>query len=233
MKKLLVLSILLSSFIFSCNKDPEPEPELIRAYCYLYHFIPQMSDVIWEIEGYELPEEQAYAVLFPGAVILEAGTDDIEFVVKHPGTSEVLVNQMLQLEQNTYYNVIVCGPADNPTLLVNEIDISYPQAGNVALQALHSIPDQGPIDLYIGDTTQEKRVVTALNYLELTDRFEVSAIDIRTEMTLTAHGDEFSQDSVLLTSDYNDIVSEARYLSVLAHFTHDTTSELTFWLYIL
>ena len=46
---------------------------------------------------------------------------------------------MLQLEQNTYYNVIVCGPADNPTLLVNEIDISYPQAGNVALQALHSI----------------------------------------------------------------------------------------------
>jgi hypothetical protein len=103
----------------------------------------------------------------------------------------------------------------------------------VKLQALHSIPGQGPIDLFIGDTTLEKRVVSELNYLELTDPFEVPDIDIRLKMTLTAHGDEFSQDSVLLTSEFNDIVSEARYLTVLAHFTHDTTSELTFWLYLL
>jgi hypothetical protein len=140
---------------------------------------------------------------------------------------------MLQLEQNKFYNIIVCGPADDPTLLFNEIGLSQPQPGNVGLQALHSIPDQGPIDLYIGDTTQEKRLVTALNYLELTDRFEVPDFDIRLEMTLTAHADEFSQDSVLLTSEFNDIVTGANYLTVLAHFTPDTTSELTFWLYLL
>jgi len=233
MKKLLIPVILLSSVILSCNKDPEPEPEVIRAYCYLQHFIPQMSTVIWEVAGVELPNAQSYAYSFPGAIILERASEEIEFAVKHPISKEVLVSQLVQLEQNKFYNAIVGGRADEPTLLIYEIETSAPNSGNVKLQAFHSIPGQGPIDLYMGDTTLEKRVVTGLDYLELTEPFQVYDIDIRANMIAAAHADEFNGDSVLLESDFNEIISGANYLAVVAPYTYDTSSKLTFWMYVL
>ena len=146
-----------------------------------------------------------------------------------PDTEAVLVSRLFQLEQNKFYNAIVGGPAEDPSLLIYEIETTPPNSGNVKLHVLHSIPGQGPIDLYMGDTTQEKRFVTALEYLELTDPFQVNEIDIRVNMTATAHTDTFNPDSVLLSSDFNQIISGANYLSVVAPSSYDSTSSLTFW----
>jgi hypothetical protein len=233
MKKLLFLSILISAVILSCNKETEPEPDVIRAYCSLYHFIPGMGSVIWEVDGVEVPDEQEYAYFISGSIILEAESEEIEFSVKQPGTNEVLVNGLFLLEENTYYNMIVCGPAQEPVLLFSEIETTHPVGGNVKMQILHSIAGQGPIDIYMGDTIPEKRVITALDFLELTEPFEVFDYDVRLKMTATAHSDEFDQDSVLLNSEFNEIISGANYLMVVAPFTHDTSSKLTFWTYEL
>ena len=185
------------------------------------------------VDGVEQSDEQDYAFVFPGAIILESSTEEIEFAVKHPVSKEVMVSQLFHLEQNKFYNAIVCGSAEEPVLLFHEIETTPPSTGNVKIQALHSIPNQGPIDLYMGDTTQVKRVLTALEFIELSDPFEVSDLDIRAEITLAAHSEHYHSDSVLLSSKYNDIVSGGNYFSVLSHFTYDTTSELTFWLYAL
>lgn len=234
MKKILILSILLSSVLISCNKDPEPDPELIRAYCSLLHFIPEMGSVVWEVDDVEVPDEQYYANMFPGSIILEAAMEEITFTVKHSGTKEVLVSKLFQLEEDIYYNVIVCGSAEDPVLEIYEVDTSHPAAGKVKFQFLHSVPGQGPVDIYMGDTTLDKRVLSALGHLELSDHFEVSDFDVRASMTATAHSAEYDEDSVLLHSVYNDIIiSGASYLSVLAHHSYESTSELTFWLYSL
>lgn len=234
MRKLIILFFLLSAVVFSCNKEPEPEPEVIRAYCNLYHFIPGVGSVIWEVDEYEVQEEQLYGQPFPGSVILESETDEMVFAVKHPGTREVLVSQLFSLEQDKFYNVIVGGPEGDPILFINEIETTQPAAGNVKFQALHAIPDQGPVDLYMGDTTMEKRVLTSIEYLDLTNPFEVPDFDARVLIAATAHSDEFDPDSLLINSEYNDqLISGASYLMVLAHNTHSTESSLTFWLYPL
>ena len=234
MKKIFFLSILLSSAILSCNNDPEPEPEGIRAYCNLYHFIPEMGSVLWDVSEEEFPNESLYAKQIFTRVFLEEAEEELVFAVKHPGTKEVLVSQLFQLEEEKYYNVIVCGSAEDPTLFIKEIDTSHPAAGMVKFQFLHSIPAQGPIDIYMGDTTVNNRMLTALDHLELSDPFEVSDFDVRLSMTATAHSDEYMQDSVLLNSVYNDVVvSGANYLTVVAHHSYDTTSNLSFWLFNL
>jgi hypothetical protein len=234
MRKLLILFILLSTLVTSCIKQAEPEPEAIRAYCSLYNFIPGMGSVIWEVDGSEVPDEQIYAELFQGSLILESETDEMVFAVKHPGTREVLVNQLFPLEKDKFYTVIVGGSEDDPTLLINEIETSQPAAGKVKFQVLHAMPDQGPVDLYMGDTTVDKRVLTALEYLDLTDPFEVSDFDARVFIAATAHSEEYDPDSLLIQSEYNDqVISGASYLTVLAHETWITESDLTFWLYSL
>ena len=234
MKRLLFISVLFSLFTLSCNKEPEPEPEVIRAYCYLYHFIPGMGSVIWEVDEYEVPEEQLFGLLFPGSLILESATQEMLISVKHPGTKEVLVSQLFTVEQDKFYTVIVGGSEADPSLLIDEIDTNQPAAGKVKFQVLHAIPDQGPVDLYMGDTTSGKRVITALEYEGLTDPFEVSDFDARALIATTAHSDEFDTDSLLIRSEYNDqVISGASYLTVLAHDTWETDSNLTYWLFSL
>ena len=234
MKKLLALSILLSVFLFSCDKDPEPEPEVIRAYCNLHHFLPEVESIIWEINGEELPDAQAYSFLFRGSVVLQEASEEIEFILKHSQSSEVLLSEQLLLEQDKFYNVIVTGSTEDPVLLFEELDTSHPQAGKVKFQTLHSIPGQGPVDIYMGDTILDNRVVSALEYNGLTTPFEAQDYDAIASITATAHSDEYHPDSVLLHSAYNDlIVSGASYLMVVSHNTYSTESRLTFWIYTM
>ncbi|MDF1573772.1 MAG: hypothetical protein P1P86_01090 [Bacteroidales bacterium] len=234
MKKLFILSILFSPFLLSCDKEPEPEPEKIRSYCYLYHFVPELGSVIWEIDDIEVPEPKDYSVLLAGSVLLESASEEISFTVKHSGTKEVLVSQLVPMEQDKYYMIIVSGPADAPSLLIREIDTSRPQAGQVRFQAYHAANGQSSIDIYMGGSTPDKRVVSDLNLLSLSESFEVQDFDARAAITFTAHSEEYNQDSVILTSLYNDqIGSGASYLTVLAPFTFEPASELTIWLYSL
>ncbi len=235
MKKLFILSILFAFLFLSCDKDSEPDPEVIRAYCYLYHFVPEIGSVIWEVDDSELPEEQLYAVQFAGAVILETASEEINFTVKHSGTREVLVSQFVQLEQDKYYNVIVRGSSEDPSFLIREIDTTHPASGKVKFQVLHSIAGQGPIDVYMGGNTADKKAVSDVAYLSLSNPFEAVDYDARAAITVSAHSEEYHQDSVLLTSVYNDlIVSGANYLSVVAPFTFNPADTLlTFWMYEL
>lgn len=234
MTKLLAPFILLAVFLFSCDTEPEPEPEVIRAYCNLHHFIPEVEGILWEINGEELPDMQPYSELFRSSVVLEVTSEEIEFILKDAENLDVLISQSLLLEEDKFYNIIVTGSAEDPVLLFEEVDTSNPQAGKVKFQVLHSIPGQGPIDVYMGDTILDKRVVTALEYIELSEAFEASDYDAISSITATAHSDAYHQDSVLLHSDYNDlVVSGASYLMVVSHNTHETSSQLTFWVYTM
>lgn len=234
MKKLFVLSILFALISFSCTDDPEPEPDLIRAYCFLYHFIPELSSVIWEVDDVEVPDESLYATQFAGSVILPTESEVIAFAVKHPGTKEILASESFQLEKNKYYTVITSGSEDDVSLFIREIDTGRPQGGNVKFQLLHSAPDLSTIDLYMGGTTPEKRLVNDLGYLALTVPFEVLESEARASITVSKHSEEYNQDSLILSSIYNDgIISGASYLSVLANSSYVPASELTLWLYHL
>jgi hypothetical protein len=234
MKKLIILSILLSVVTFSCKKEPEPEPEVIRAYVLLYHFVSGLESITWVVDGVELPDAMDYAEYFPGAVVLETTEENIEFIAKNAADGQVLANQLLSLEKNKYYSIILTGSLQEPFLIVDMIETSQPQPGNVKFQFLDAVKGPQSIDVYMGGSTSEKRVISDLEYNALSLPVEVSDFDARAAITVSAHSAEYNQDSVLLTSVYNgDIISGAGYLSVIAPFTFDPESELTFWMYQL
>jgi hypothetical protein len=236
MKKLIILSILLSVITLSCKKDPDPdpEPEVIRAYVILYHFVSGLESTTWMVDGVELPNAMDYAEYFPGAVILENSEQDIEFTVKNAADGQVLTSQLLTLEKDKYYYIILTGSSSEPVLVVDVIDTTQPQPGKVKFQFLDAVKGPQSIDVYMGGSTSEKRVISDLEYNTLSLPVEVTDSDARAAITISAHSAEYNQDSVLLTSVYNgEVISGAGYLSVIAPFTFDPESELTFWLFQL
>ena len=234
MKKPYILSILFSLAIFSCDKEPEPVPEVIRAYCYLYQFVPGLEKVTWEVDDIVVPTNQIYASFLPGAVILESASEEILFTVKHTGTGEILKSRLFTLEEDKDYNVIISGAELDPVLLIQEIETTRPQSGKVKIQMLHAAIFQDSIDVYMGGTTPDKRVVTDMDFKELSDPFEVYDFDVRASITVSVHDETYNQDNLLLTSVYNDlIISNTNYLFVLAPSTIDPLSKLTLWLYDL
>ncbi|MFW9852956.1 MAG: hypothetical protein ACFFDS_08435 [Candidatus Thorarchaeota archaeon] len=235
MKKLFILTFLLPLIFLACKKEPNPEPELIRAYCYLYHFIPGLESVVWEVAGFEVPNAQLYSNAFPGAVILQEDTEEITFTVKRAVTKEVLISQIHQLDKDIYYNVVVGGTAEDPELLFLEIDTkNHPQSGSVKFQVLHALTGQDSVDVYMGGITADKKRVSGLDFLNLSDPFELSDNDARSAIIVTKHTEEYQQDSVLLSSVYNEnIVSGASHLGVVAPSTFEEESDPTIWIYTL
>lgn len=234
MKKLLILSLLFSLYLFSCEKETDPEPEPIRAYCNFIHYVPELKSVIWEVDEVEVPDAKDYAEFFQGSLILDAAAENISFTVKQSGNKEVLATEIFQLEQDKFYNITVCGTTGNPFLFIREIETSRPGEGLVKFQLFHSAPGQSSIDLYMGGNTADKRVVSDLDVFNFSEPFEAQDFDARAVITVSAHSQEFYQDSVLLSSVYNEgISSRASYLGVLAPSTFDPESELTLWIYDL
>jgi hypothetical protein len=104
----------------------------------------------------------------------------------------------------------------------------------VKFQIFHSAPGQASIDLYMGGNSADKLVVSDLDVYNFSEHFEAQDFDARAAITVAAHSQEFSQDSVILSSIYNEgISSSASYLGVLAPSTFEPDSELTLWIYDL
>ena len=231
MKKLIIISLLFSFAVLSCKKEPEPEPRVIRAYVYLYNFLPGLEGVDWTVDGVQVPEEMYYSKYLNGGVLLDSTSEEIEFFVKNAVSGEILASRFLLLEEGKYYSVMFAGTLEDPVLLFYEIDTSMPVSNRIKFQIFHAAVIQDSIDVYMGGITPDKRVVTDLGFNKLTDPFEAIDSDAMLNITVTLHSEEYKEDNVLLTSLYNGvIVSGGSYLGVVAPFTSDTTSELTLWL---
>ena len=228
MKQISLILILLIT-LFSCEKN-EPEPEVIRAYCYFYNFL--MSDpVIWEVDGVELPETE-YGNRFLGAALLDTDSQEVSFTVKNADWGTIYGNQMVQLEKDAFYVMVICGTDQEPVLLIREEVRNNPGGGMIRFQFLQAAGDLDSLDVYMGGTDPENKVLSAIDYTDLSDYFEVEDYKARSSTIITMAGDAFEQDSVLIDYQYNDpLQSETSYLVVVAHSDDLFSSEVTLFLY--
>ena len=228
MKKIYLILIVLIG-LAGCEKN-DPEPEVIRAYCYFYNFL--MSDpVMWEVNGVELPETE-YGNRFLGAVLLNSEREEIYFAVKNADWGTVYGSQMVQLEKNRYYVMVICGTDDDPELLIREEVRSDPGGGMIRFQFLQAASDLDSLDVYMGGTDPTDKVLPAIDYTEFSDYFLVEDYKARASTFVTKAGDAFEQDSLLIDYQYNDpLQTEFNYMVVVAHENDLFTSDITLFLY--
>lgn len=228
MKKIYLILIVLTA-LAGCEKN-EPVPEVIRAYCYFYNFL--ISDpVIWEVNGVALPETD-YGDRFLGAVLLDTESQEIPFNVKNANMGTEYWSQDLQLEKNGYYVLVITGTEEEPVVLINDEVRINPGGGMIRFQFLQAASDIDSLDVYMGGTNPEDKVLSAIDYTEFSDYFLVEDYKPNTSTIVTLAGDTFEQDSVLIDYQYNETLQSAtNYMVVVAHADGLLTSDITLFLF--
>jgi hypothetical protein len=233
MKKLFIIFVFIPLLLASCNKDPEPQPIEIRSYVSVHSLLREPFPIEWVVDGVTIPDEQAYGARILGAVLLENETEEISFTANNFDTGSLVESLLLTMVSNKYYQIILYGSADEPSLVIEEIETTRPESGKVKFQFLHAAPTIDSVDVYMGGTEVEDRVVTDMSFSELSGYFEVFDYEARNSVTVSEHSDVYDPEKEILNYDNNDlIVSNTNYLSVLAYASGDTlSSELKLWLY--
>ena len=235
MKKLFIFFVFIPLLLASCKKDPEPQPIEIRSYVSIISLLREPFAVTWVVDGVEVPDNQDYGSRILGAVLLDIQTEEISFTAKNSDTGAQIESLLLTMEMNEHYLIVLYGYAEEPVLDFQELVSTAPQSGHVKFLFLHAATSLDSVDVYIGGTEVDDRVITDMHFTEYSDYFEVNDYEARTSVTVSEHGDIYDPEKELLNYEYNDlIVSEANYFSVIAYAIGDTLdSELKLWLYDL
>jgi len=235
MKKLIISLLSISLILVSCIKDPEPEPEEIRAYVSIVSLFKESNTITWVVDEVEIQAEQEYGARVLGAVILASDAEEISFAAKNSDTGSLIESLLLTMEKDKYYQIVLYGSSDEPVLSLNEVETTRPQDSHVKFHFLHAATSLDSIDVYMGGTEVEDKVVSDLSFTEYSEYFEVLDYLARNSVTVTVHGDAYDPEKEILNYDYNDlIVSGMNYLSVFAYATGDPLdSEPKLWLYDL
>lgn len=235
MKKLLIFLFLIPIFLVSCKKDPKEQPVEIRSYVMIHSLLKESFPLIWSADDVEVPTEQDYGNRILGAVLIDDVHQEISFEVKNADSDELIESILLDMEMNKYYLIILYGTAEDPILVVEELDSARPMSGNVGFQFLHVVPTLDSVDVYMGGTEPTDRKVTDMSFTEFSDRFEVFDYVARTSVAVVIHGETYDPEKEVLSYTYNDlIVSGTNYLSVLGYAVGDSLdTDLKLWLYDL
>ncbi len=234
MKKLLPLLLITFTILGSCKKDPVPVE--IRSYVLIHSLLKDSFALTWSADDVDVPYEQDYGDRILGAVLIDDVHEEIFFAVKNADSGELIETFLLDMEMNTYYLVILYGTADDPILVVEELDTSRPQDGYAGFRFLHVVPTLDSVDVYMGGTELTDRKVTDMSYTEFSDRFEVYDYVARTSVIVAIHGDTYDPDKEVLNDTYIDppVLAGFNYLSILGYAVGDTAdTDLKLWLYDL
>lgn len=235
MKKLLLSLILIPLVLVSCKKDPEPQPEEIRSYCSIISLVKQQDNISWVVDEVEVNNEQVYGSRILGAVLLDTEIQEISFTAENSNTGSVIESLLLTMEKDKHYLILLYGTADDPILEVKEAESDQATSGHIRFQFLHASPDVDSMDVFMGGTEVDDRVLTDLSFGEFSESFEVVEYKARASVTLAIHDETFNPENEILNYDYNDLlVSDASYFSVLAYEIGDPADTVPkLWLYDL
>jgi len=222
--------LLLLVTIISCNKDedPAPAPPLVYEGAALStrNYITSDLTLDFFIDTARVASGLSYGF---------GNKSDFEWVVDAPGVqfsildatdnTSVLFTTGIAVEKDALYYAAVVGPENAGSVVFAVNEKTLPAAGNVRMRVLHAYQDVGAIDLYIGGTTPEHKVITDLAFGGLTSYIEVSHTDVSTMIICTETGVLPDPATNLLTTLENTLhEADKIYLNALASDTKEATS---------
>ena len=216
----------------ACNKEPEsPTPDPVKSYFIIYNFLAEPYDVIWEIDEKVIDAVHPYGTSILEFSIMESEVKDVRFTAMESGGNRIIKSIVHQAEQQVYYTVSLMGNESDPQILIEPMELEKPSLGQVKLRFMHTALELRSLDLYIGGSSPDHKVLSDIQFAKLTEYLEASQENVWEDIFVTPFN-VAPEDSTLLRYSANNVFLPNRvYMGVLGHSTSSTTSSLILQLF--
>jgi hypothetical protein len=224
MKKLIVIFLGLSLLLPACLDDPITGPETPEAGLIFYNNLLEADKVLWKVDETVSTVGQAYGVPIPGAVEVDGFAQQTRFVASTLDGGIGLDSFDLFLDPYRYYMISVMGTEEEPLLVSDTIDTSFPTLGLVKMRFLHASEAMGAVDIYVGGELPEHRKLTGITYGEISVYVEDTQESFWNAVIVTP-ADMTPGDSTLLSYTVNkNFIPNKSYFGIINHAEADPES---------
>ena len=230
LKTAFIALIALSTAISCSTDEPDPAPPIEYETAELSSRNYITSDLILDflMDTVKVNSGLSYAFGGKGSFEWAVGDANVQFSIQNASDNSGLFSANINVEKDKSYYSATAGPATAGVVVWAENDKTLPAEGNVRFRLLNAYQDVGAIDLYIGGTTVDHKVITDLNFGVLSAYIEVSHTDISTMIICTNTGVAPDPNTNLLTTLANTAHEANKiYLDAMASETTDATSKFT------
>ncbi|WP_034062058.1 DUF4397 domain-containing protein [Lacinutrix jangbogonensis] len=225
-----VLLILSSCSGSDSNEEPiTPPTEFHKANVFMQNYYTENTLLNWGIEEIELIDNQNYAYGNKVEFEWETTKYSVLFDVTDSNNSH-LISSSHTLSNGKLYYASMIGSSAHKTMVFSELDETIPETGNVRVKYFNANQNIGAIDIYIGGETSDKKVVSNLNFGQLSSYIEVNHNDISSLVVVTPVGIAPHLDTNLLRlSDNTSHGNNSILIIALATLTNENSSELSYF----
>lgn len=234
MPRLMLLIGMMVIMPTGCQMDPDPDPsqpDPNRFYVNMYNFQMEGYEVEWNIHGVDVEPSQAYGNPLLSYFALDDIRENITLMVQEAGSNRVILSDTCTVEQNHYYLACLMGSEEDSILLIEPMDLSVPSLGKIKLRFMQTAMEAGPVDVYIGGSSPEHKLISGMAFSELSDYLEASEEELWESVIITPF-DRLPSDTSLLSFMANEVFEPGRvYMGVIGHQSSSPSSSLQLLLY--
>jgi len=213
--------------LVACSKDPDPPlPDPINSYFTLYNFLMVPYEISWTSADESVEIAHPYGIPIQAFTTMDRDSAEVSFTVKRSGTGTVIESEVFMMKKNKFYIIAIIGTENDPILLFEPMNIKRPDTEKIKIRFLQAAEDLDPVDVYIGGTGQDSRVLSGLAFADITAYIELSQVLAWDSLIISPQG-IFPSDSTLFSYTRNEVIlPDNIYLGVIAHSDNSPLSSL-------
>lgn len=224
MRKMIML--LLGSLLLlpSCLEDPLEVPDTLEARLIFYNNLLETDKVVWDVDDIETISEQSYGIPVEGVVEVEDYSQQVRFDASTLDGEVDLGGFDYFVDPYRYYMISVVGSEQDPFMVYDTIDTSYPTLGMVKMRFLQASEAMGDVDIYVGGELPEHLKLSGVNYKQLTPYLEATQEAFWSAIVITP-AQIAPADSIILSFEFNNnFMPNSIYFGVINHVEADFES---------
>jgi hypothetical protein len=224
MKKMLI--VLLGSLILlpGCLPDPDTGPENLTARIIFYNNLLEADKILWKVEDAESASGYSYGIPYEASVDVDGYSHPVRIKASTLEGGVTLDSLDYTLDPFRYYMVSIIGTEEEPRLLCDTMDTSFPTQGLVKMRFLQASESMGDIDIYIGGELPEHRKLSGISYGQLSEYLEATQESFWNAVIITP-AESTPADSTILSYTVNNIfIPNNTYFGIINHNEVDPES---------
>jgi hypothetical protein len=224
MRKMIILLLISLWILPSCLDDPIIVPDTLEARLIFYNNLLETDKVVWDINDVETISDLAYGVPAEGVVEVEDYSQQVRFDASTLDGEVSLGGFDYAIDPYRYYLISVLGTEQDPFLVYDTIDTSFPTLGLVKMRFLQASEAMGDVDIYVGGELPEHLKLQGVNYKQLTPYVE-STQEAFWNAVIVTPAQVAPADSIILSYEVNNnFIPNRTYFGVINHTEADPES---------